>query len=137
MTGCAVMNPSVDSSTSQFGLCSIANGMVWTTESKRAAVEEMRRRGTLEACATSIQAGYATLATQQPIMPTYKPVPPATLTAPAPAPVQITMQAFFTGRMETAQSVTGAYGFNCEYSVNGQKFWRMYVGSCPANVEVR
>lgn len=72
-----------------------------------------------------------------PIVQTYRPVAPAPLPAPAPILSPPTARAHFTGQMQAAQSVTGAYGYNCEYSVNGQKFWRMFQGSCPSSVEVR
>lgn len=35
------------------------------------------------------------------------------------------------------QSVTGVAGMNCEYQYAGQKFWRMYQGSCPSSIDVR
>lgn len=45
--------------------------------------------------------------------------------------------AFFTGRSEIVQTVTYQTGWNCEYNYLGQKFWRVYMGSCPYNVEVQ
>lgn len=138
LCGCATLDPTVDSSTSQFGLCSIANGIVWSTESKRAAVQEMERRGTLGTCIASQQAGAAMAAGMnagmQPIQQKpleYKPLP---LIQPVQPPAQ---QAFWTGRSQIGQSVTGAIGTNCEYQYAGQKFWRMYQGGCPSSVDVR
>jgi hypothetical protein len=44
--------------------------------------------------------------------------------------------AFWTGRMEQAQSVTYQMVWNCEYNYAGQTFWRAFRGSCPSSVEV-
>ena len=44
--------------------------------------------------------------------------------------------AFWTGRMEQAQSVTGQYVWNCQYMYAGNTFWRAFAGSCPSSVEV-
>lgn len=44
--------------------------------------------------------------------------------------------AFFTGRQEQVQTVTYQYAWKCEYNYNGQKFWRVFKGSCPSSVEV-
>lgn len=45
--------------------------------------------------------------------------------------------AYFTGRQEQVQTVTYQYGWRCEYQYAGQKFWRVFVGSCPMQVEVQ
>ena len=45
--------------------------------------------------------------------------------------------AFFTGRQEMVQTVTFQTGWKCEYNYNGQTFWRVFVGSCPARIEVQ
>jgi ribosome biogenesis protein Tsr3 len=44
--------------------------------------------------------------------------------------------AYFTGRMEQAQSVTYQIVWNCEYNYLGQTFWRAFRSSCPSSVEV-
>ena len=45
--------------------------------------------------------------------------------------------AYWTGKSEPAQSVTGAAGWNCEYSYAGQTFWRMFTGFCPSSIEIQ
>ena len=44
--------------------------------------------------------------------------------------------AFWTGRMELAQSVTYQQVFNCEYNYIGRIFWRAFRGTCPSTIEV-
>lgn len=44
--------------------------------------------------------------------------------------------AYWTGRQEIAQSVTGMVVWNCEYNYAGRTFWRAFQGSCPTSVEV-
>ena len=44
--------------------------------------------------------------------------------------------AYWTGKMEQVQTVTGRMAWNCEYSYNGQKFWRVYANTCPTSVKV-
>lgn len=48
-----------------------------------------------------------------------------------------TLQAFWTGRSQFGQSVTGAAGTNCEYNYAGKTFWRMFAGGCPSSVPVQ
>lgn len=45
--------------------------------------------------------------------------------------------AIFTGRQEMVQTVTYQTAWNCEYNYLGQRFWRVYTGSCPSSVEVQ
>lgn len=52
-------------------------------------------------------------------------------------PFTSAVQAFWTGQMRQAQSVTGVVGFNCEYNYAGRTFWRMFAGSCPSAVAVQ
>jgi hypothetical protein len=44
--------------------------------------------------------------------------------------------AMWTGRQEPVLTVTGQSAWRCEYMVNGQRFWRVFQGSCPAMIEV-
>lgn len=45
--------------------------------------------------------------------------------------------AFWTGKVEYVTTVTGKQGVSCEYSYNGQKFWKTFVRStCPQSIEV-
>lgn len=44
--------------------------------------------------------------------------------------------AFFTGRQEMVQTVTGRMVWKCQYNYNGQLFWRLFEGVCPASVDV-
>ena len=45
-------------------------------------------------------------------------------------------QAYFTGRMESGQSVTGRFVYNCEYSYAGSYFWRAFESFCPSSIEI-
>lgn len=45
--------------------------------------------------------------------------------------------AFFTGRQEMVTTVTYQQAWRCQYNYNGQLFWRIFQGSCPANIEVQ
>lgn len=45
--------------------------------------------------------------------------------------------AFFTGRQEMVTTVTYQQAWRCQYNYNGQLFWRVFQGSCPANIEVQ
>jgi hypothetical protein len=45
-------------------------------------------------------------------------------------------RAMWTGRMEQVTTVTYQIAWNCEYDYLGQRFWRVFQGSCPASVEV-
>ena len=44
--------------------------------------------------------------------------------------------AMWTGRSQQVQTVAYKWVWNCEYSYNGQRFWRMFEGSCPATIQV-
>lgn len=46
-------------------------------------------------------------------------------------------QAFFTGRMQMVQTVTGQSAWNCEYNYAGHTFWRTFIGSCPYSIDVQ
>ena len=46
-------------------------------------------------------------------------------------------QAVWTGNSSFGQSVTGAPAVNCEYFINGTKFWRAFSGSCPSSIRVQ
>lgn len=67
---------------------------------------------------------------------TVAPVGPVTPMAPV-APVQATATAFWTGKQQQVQTVTYQAGWNCEYNYAGRTFWRTFVGSCPASVQVQ
>ena len=44
--------------------------------------------------------------------------------------------AYFTGKQEMVQSVTGRVAWNCEYNYAGNMFWRAFAGMCPNSAEV-
>lgn len=44
--------------------------------------------------------------------------------------------AMWTGRSQQVQTVTYRWVWNCEYRYNGQTFWRLFEGSCPASIQV-
>lgn len=66
---------------------------------------------------------------------------PQQVTTPAANPQvrqqRPSLKAFWTGRSELGQSVTGSSGTNCEYNYAGNTFWRMYRGACPSSVDVQ
>lgn len=45
--------------------------------------------------------------------------------------------AFWTGRSQQGQSVTGMYVMNCEYNYAGRTFWQAFSGYCPNTVEIQ
>lgn len=45
--------------------------------------------------------------------------------------------AMWTGRSEQVQTVTYKTAWKCEYSYNGQNFWRLFDSFCPASVQVQ
>ena len=44
--------------------------------------------------------------------------------------------AYWTGRQEQVQTVTGKYVWKCEYNYNGQMIYRLFEMSCPSSIEV-
>jgi hypothetical protein len=45
--------------------------------------------------------------------------------------------AYWTGKQQQAQTITNQIGWTCEYSYAGQTFWRTFVSTCPASVQVQ
>jgi hypothetical protein len=46
--------------------------------------------------------------------------------------------ATWTGNSVQAESITGRYGWNCEYDLYGKKFWKFTTqGYCPVSIEVQ
>lgn len=46
-------------------------------------------------------------------------------------------RAYWTGRVEHINTVTGRAGVSCEYDYAGQKFWRTFARSnCPSSIDV-
>jgi biopolymer transport protein ExbB/TolQ len=45
--------------------------------------------------------------------------------------------AYWTGRQEQVQTVTGQFVWKCEYNYNGQTFWYLFQTSCPSSVEIQ
>jgi Tfp pilus assembly protein PilV len=56
---------------------------------------------------------------------------------PQPAQLQQGVSAFWTGKSQSGQSVTGAVGMNCEYQYGGRYFWRMFQGYCPSSIQIQ
>lgn len=63
-------------------------------------------------------------------MQTSRPVQPAGLSGPAP-------NAFWTGRQELTQTITGQQAWRCEYNLNGRLFARLFQGGCPPSIAVQ
>jgi hypothetical protein len=72
----------------------------------------------------------------------FQPLPmpyPVSGGAPPPPAMQIQQgaSAYWTGRQEMGQSVTGMSVWRCEYNYAGQTFWRAFPGSCPSSMQVQ
>jgi hypothetical protein len=53
---------------------------------------------------------------------------------------QMGLMAVFTGKYEQTTSALGNLGNNCEYLVNGKKFWKFFAlsqGFCPSSIYVQ
>jgi hypothetical protein len=61
--------------------------------------------------------------------------PPPTMTYQAPPPVGA--QAFWTGKGEQVQTVTGRMAWRCVYNYAGQEFALMFDTYCPSSASVR
>lgn len=75
-------------------------------------------------------------------MPEFKPMVFTPMQVNRPAPVQMDApqvgpQAFWTGKMQAVNTVTGRGGFACEYNYAGQTFTRVFVNNCPSSVGVQ
>jgi hypothetical protein len=44
--------------------------------------------------------------------------------------------AFFTGKQEQVQTVTGQMAWRCEYNYNGRMIYEIFQTSCPSSIEV-
>lgn len=63
----------------------------------------------------------------------------------APAPYQVIqpvrlqssgVTAMHTGRQKSVQTITGQFGYQCEYNYLGKLFTRVFTGMCPSSVQV-
>ena len=45
--------------------------------------------------------------------------------------------AYWTGRQEQVQTVTGQFVWKCEYNYNGQMVYELFQTSCPSSVEIQ
>ena len=45
--------------------------------------------------------------------------------------------AMWTGNQRQVQTVTYQNGWNCEYRYLSQTFWRTFIGTCPATIQVQ
>jgi hypothetical protein len=52
------------------------------------------------------------------------------------APSAYAAAAYWTGKQEMVQSVTGQMVWRCEYNYNGQMVYFLFKTSCPSSVEV-
>ena len=59
--------------------------------------------------------------------------PPPAVASPAPSGVTAT----WTGRSQPGRSITGATGYNCEYTYGGRTAWQFHVGSCPSSMQIQ
>jgi hypothetical protein len=62
-----------------------------------------------------------------------KRAPPPAVASPSPAAVTAT----WTGRSQPGRSITGATGYNCEYTYGGRTSWQFHVGSCPGSMQIQ
>ena len=46
------------------------------------------------------------------------------------------LTATWTGRQSQVQTVTYKYVWSCEYQFSGQRFWRLFEGSCPSYINI-
>ncbi|MDK6077915.1 hypothetical protein [Massilia varians] len=95
-----------------------------------AATNDANRRAALQALTSSFNT-QSTYQVQQPKLPTLPQL------APAPAISALSATAYFTGQQKQVQTVTYQYGWYCEYRYLTQTFWRTFVGTCPATVQVQ
>jgi hypothetical protein len=72
------------------------------------------------------------------------PPPKAQFTPMQIAPVQMapalatnSVTAMWTGNQRQVQTITNQFGWTCEYRYLTQTFWRTFVGTCPATVQVQ
>lgn len=66
-------------------------------------------------------------------MPTAPRQPPQSAQSFAPNAVT----AMWTGNQRQVQTVTNQSGWTCEYRYAGQTFWRTFIGTCPASIQVQ
>lgn len=93
------------------------------------AAQNARYQAALQSAAASINAQTAYQVQQ--------PASMASITQPAQAFGPAAAIAYFTGKQQQVQTVTYQYGWSCEYNYAGRTFWRTFVGSCPASVQVQ
>ncbi|HEY8880386.1 MAG TPA: hypothetical protein VIN03_22645 [Roseateles sp.] len=79
----------------------------------------------------------AMLQAQQAQLNALRPTQPVAVQPVQPLSTSTGVSAFWTGKSQPAQSVTGTYGTNCEYNYAGRTFWRMFTGFCPSSVQVQ
>lgn len=102
---------------------------ITATARRLAAADEAQQQARTALALQMIQASqprpvtFAPLASSAPVMPA--------------APVQVTATAYWTGKQQQVQTVTYQSGWSCEYNYAGRTFWRTFVGSCPASVQVQ
>ena len=48
-----------------------------------------------------------------------------------------TAVAYWTGGMTQVRTVTGKLAWKCEYSYNGQKFYRIFENQCAQSIQVQ
>jgi len=53
-----------------------------------------------------------------------------------PPPASAAAVAYFTGRMHQTQTPNHEVAWNCQYNHEGNTFWRIYIGNCPAQIEL-
>lgn len=61
---------------------------------------------------------------------------PSQVAPPSVSTQRAGQTAYWTGKSQAAQSVTGAVGFNCEFNFAGRTFWRMFQ-TCPSSIQIQ
>lgn len=66
-----------------------------------------------------------------------RPAAKAPVMVPPPPSAPAGMQAFFTGRSEQVQTVTGLMAWQCEYHYAGRDFVLLFENYCPPSASIR
>lgn len=102
---------------------------VTATARRLAAADEAQQQARTALALQMMQAS-------QPRPLTLAPIGSSAPVLPAP-PVQVTANAYWTGKQQQVQTVTYQSGWSCEYNYAGRTFWRTFVGTCPSSIQVQ
>lgn len=73
----------------------------------------------------------------QPVHQPYMLQPPSRQGPPAFQFQPNTQTAYFTGSRQLVRTITNQQGWQCQYRLGAQLFARVFVGDCPAAIEVQ